>query len=588
MSVTWFKRVDYSLNGVLEDIGRGVIGLPGIQRPFVWQNKKVRDLFDSMYQGYPIGNLLFWESDVPDRYRPIVTDSKQAPPRFLIVDGQQRLTSLYAVLKGIKVIRKNFREEPIKIAFRPRDEKFEVANAAICRDPEWLSDISLLWSKETTCRKVVKEFIKSLRGGREVSEDDEGTLADNIDKLYNLRDYPLTTMELSPNIKDEKAAKVFVRINSSSTPLNQADFILTLMSVFWDEGRAELEAFCRDARQPSTSTGKASPFNPFIQPDPDQLLRVSVALGFRRARLEHIYSILRGKDLKTGEFSDERREKQFAVLKESQKYILDLQHWHEFFKALVLAGFRRGDFISSKNALLYTYALYLIGKRNFGVEAFSLRNVIARWFLMVSLTGRYTGSPESRMEQDLADLRDVSTASGFVARLDQAISTTLTDDYWNITLPNELATSSARSPALFTYCAALNLLDAQVLFSKMKVAELMDPISHPNKAALERHHLFPKKYLARQGITETRDTNQIANYALVEWSDNIEISGMSPSKYVPKYTQRFDNNELRKMYFWHALPHNWEKMDYRGFLEERRKLMAQVIRRAFEKLLKNG
>ena len=586
MSVTWFKRVDYSLNRVLEDIGSGAIGLPGIQRPFVWPNTKVRDLFDSMYQGYPIGNLLFWASDVPGRHRQIGTDSKQAPPRLSIVDGQQRLTSLYAVLKGIQVTRKNFRKERIKIAFRPRDEKFEVANAAICRDPEWLSDISLLWSKETTRRKVVKEFIKSLRGGREVSEDDEETLAGNIEQLYDLRDYPLTTMELSSSIKDEQAAKVFVRINSSGTQLNQADFILTLMSVFWDEGRAELEAFCRDARQPST--GKASPFNPFIQPDPDQLLRVSVALGFRRARLEHIYSILRGKDLQTGEFSDKRREEQFAVLKKSQKYILDLQHWHEFFKALVLAGFRRSDLISSKNALLYTYALYLIGKRDFGVEAFSLRNVIARWFLMVSLTGRYTDSPESRMEQDLADLRDVSTASGFVARLDQTISTTLTDDYWNITLPNELATSSARNPALYTYYAALNLLDAQVLFSKMRVAELMDPLSHAKKSALERHHLFPKKYLARQGITETRDTNQIANYALVEWSDNIEISDMAPSEYVPKYTQRFDNNELRKMYFWHALPHNWEKMDYRGFLEERRKLMAQVIRRAFEKLLKKG
>jgi hypothetical protein len=112
-------------------------------------------------------------------------------------------------------------------------------------------------------------------------------------------------MELSPSVDEEQVAEVFVRINSKGTILNQADFILTLMSVFWDEGRAELERFCAEARQPSTSS--ASPFNYFIQPYPDQLLRVSVGLGFRRARLQHVYSILRGKDLETGEFSDERR-----------------------------------------------------------------------------------------------------------------------------------------------------------------------------------------------------------------------------------------------------------------------------------------
>jgi len=356
--------------------------------------------------------------------------------------------------------------------------------------------------------------------------------------------------------------------------------------VFWDEGRAEMEAFCRAARQPSM--GEPSPFNHFIRPDPDQLLRVSVALGFRRARLEHVYSILRGKDLQTGEFSDERREQQFAVLRKAQAYVLDLQNWHEFFKALVLAGFRLSKFISSRNALLYAYAFYLIGKRDFGVDSFTLRNVIARWFFMVSLTGRYTDSPESRMEQDLADQRDVTTGSEFVERLHHTIATTLTEDYWNITLPNELATSSARSPALFAYNAALNRLDARVLFSNVKVAELMDPLSHANKAALERHHLFPRQYLGRLGIKERRDVNQIANQALVEWSDNIDISDMAPAQYLPKYAERFSESELQEMYFWHALPPGWEEMEYRDFLAERRRRMAQVIRRAFETLPHDG
>ena len=120
------------------------------------------------------------------------------------------------------------------------------------------------------------------------------------------------------------SADVFVRINSKGTPLNQANFILTLMSVFWDEGRAELEQFCREARKPAKD--KPSPFNHFIEPGPDQMLRVSVGVGFKRARLQHVYSILRGKDLATGQFSDERREAQFEVLKEAQSKALNLQY----------------------------------------------------------------------------------------------------------------------------------------------------------------------------------------------------------------------------------------------------------------------
>jgi len=587
MSETLFKKIDYTLNKLLEDVQIGEIGLPEIQRPFVWPNTKVRDLFDSMYCGYPIGYLLFWANGMPGVHRHIGTDSKQITPRLLIVDGQQRLTSLYAVLKGVPVIRQDFRKERIQIAFCPRTGQFAVADAAVRHNPEWLSDISILWSKDTSRGRVVRNFVNSLRQSRTVDEAEEERLAEAIDRLYDLHNYPLTALELSSSVTEEQVAEVFVRVNSKGTPLNQADFILTLMSVFWDEGRAQLERFCRETHQPSV--GKPSPFNHFIQPQPDQLLRTGVAVGFRRARLEYVYSILRGKDLETGQFSDERREQQFVVLRQAQDYALDLQNWHDFFKVLTLAGFRRADHISSTNALLYAYAFYLIGQRDFKVDNFTLRNLMARWFFMVSLTARYTDSPESRMEQDLADLRSLTTAQQFVAHINRVIATTLTEDYWNINLPTALATSSARSPALFAYYAALYRLGARVLFSEMTVAEMMDPLSHAKRAPLERHHLFPRAYLIKSlGIKDDRDINQIANLALVEWSDNIDILDLPPTHYLPKYLQRFSEKDLEDMYFWHALPPGWEAMEYRSFLEERRRRMAQVIRTAFEQLPEAG
>ena len=95
----------------------------------------MRDLFDSMYRGFPVGNLLFWSNPSTNGVRQIGTERKQAVPRLLIVDGQRRLTALCAVLRGTPMLDKNYRERCLRIAFRPSDARFEVADAAIRRGP---------------------------------------------------------------------------------------------------------------------------------------------------------------------------------------------------------------------------------------------------------------------------------------------------------------------------------------------------------------------------------------------------------------------------------------------------------------------
>lgn len=586
MKQTLFKEVSYSLSKLIEDIEMGEIGLPDIQRPFVWTPTKVRDLFDSMYKGFPVGYLLFWANTLAEGSRQIGTDSKQKVPRLLIVDGQQRLTSLYSVLKGKPVMTEDFKPFSINIAFRPRDESFEVTDAAVRIDPEFIPDISQLWAGHTSRNRFVKDFIAHLKENHPLTEEEEDDITEKIDALYDLQNYPFTAMELSYNVNEEQVADIFVRINSKGVTLKQADFILTLMSVFWDKGRADLEQFCQDSRKPTTNT--SSSFNYFIEPDPDQLLRVGIGLGFKRARLQHVYSLLRGKDLDTGQFSDERRIAQFNALKDAQDLVLNLQNWHEFLKVLIRAGYRSNVMITSQMALIYAYTMYLIGKDNFKVEPFELRDSIARWYFMTSLTGRYTNSPEGAMEADLARLRNVKDAHAFCDVLNQIINDTFTDDYWNITLPNDLATSSARSPSLFAYYSALNLLDAKVLFSKMKVSELLDPAIKAKKSSTERHHLFPKNYLKTIGISDTKEINQIANFALVEWSDNIAITDTAPAEYLPKYIKRFTEPEINLMNYWHALPKNWEHLEYPVFLEQRRKIMAKVIRDGFAELSKRN
>ncbi|MBM3302956.1 MAG: putative DNA binding domain-containing protein, partial [Deltaproteobacteria bacterium] len=230
------------------------------------------------------------------------------------------------------------------------------------------------------------------------------------------------------------------------------------------------------------------------------------------------------------------------------------------------------------------YILYLMGRTEYGLEEHRLRALIAQWFFMTALTGRYTSSTETMMEFDLARFRGLTDAVSFATVLEDICRGTLTSDYWSINLPQALATAAAWSPSMFAFFSALNLHDARVLFSELKASELMDPSTKGPRTSLERHHLFPKAYLKSIGITEPRDTNQLANFTMVEWGDNSKIGDKPPAEYLPEIKTRFSGDELERMYYWHALPDNWENLEYPYFLQQRRELMARVIRDAYLKL----
>lgn len=582
---TVFKRVDMDLSSLLHYIDNGDIGLPDIQRPFVWSATKVRDLFDSMYQGFPVGYLLFWANPSRTDVRQIGLEEKvHKIPYLLIIDGQQRLTSLYSVFRGKPVKDGDYREKRIEIAFCPADGTFDVCDAAIRKDLEYIPDISAIWADGRSSYSIVKDFLRRLREKREISDEEEEKISHNLDRLFDLQKYPFTALEIAASVDEEQVADIFVRINSQGVTLNQADFILTLLSVFGEDLRKDMEDFCFRCRFPAAPGTGPSPYNHFIQPSPDHLLRVSVALAFSRGRLKSVYQVLRGKDLVTGEYSDAKRDEQFAKLREVQRQVLDLTNWHQFFTSLVGAGFRSGDLISSQTSLIYTYAFYLLGRHRFNLPQHTLDRLIPRWFYAATLSGRYTGSPESVMDGDLNRVRDLTTGEEFVQTLEAIIANTLTSDFWNITIPNNLVSSSTRHPLLFAFYAAQIKLKAPVLFSNKHLADLMDPSIQAKKKFIDRHHLFPKAWLAREGVTETTRINQVANLAFVEWPDNIRISDMAPADYVTMIREQkiYSDDEWKAMYAMHALPEGWENLSYQDFLEQRRHLMAGIIRQGFE------
>ena len=582
MSTQRFSHTQYPIDALVSQIDTGDLSLPDLQRPFVWERSRVRDLFDSLYHGYPAGYFLFWATPAAVDSHKVATSSGTSQGLKMIVDGQQRLTSLYAVMKGREVVTSDNELQQIRISFNPLTEEFAVADAARENDPEWLTNISDVWNSDLGEYGFINAFIDDLSSARELTAEEKNKIGTTVGQLAGLRNYQFSALELSADLDINEVAEVFVRINSRGIALNSADFILTLMSVHAPERRHQLEDFARAAKIPAT--GDASPYNHFLAPSPDQLLRVAVGLGLRRGVLQNAYQALRGRDPVTKEVSEETRAANFEILADAQDKVVNLTNWHEYMVAVKRAGFRSGDMLTSSNNFLYCYLFFLIGRHEFNVDQNELREVIARWFFMSSLTGRYTGSPETILEADLRRLEESENAEDFVKILDHVIDTQLTSDYWRVTLPDLLESSAAWSPYLFGYYASLNLLDAKALFSNMKINELFDPGMKGTKSPVERHHLFPKAYLSSIGITGTTRTNQIANFAFVEWADNIQISDRKPEEYFPEYFSKLSAEERTQAAFWHALPDGWEHMEYFDFLRARRVMIADVVRSGFERL----
>jgi uncharacterized protein with ParB-like and HNH nuclease domain len=145
-----FTPVPRFLSDLIMEVESGKLGLPELQRGYVWKDAKARDLLDSMLKGYPIGYLMIWDSpDNAGKSTQIGPEAKSyAAAKSLVIDGQQRLTSLYAAMRGKKIMDDRFNEKQIVISYHPLNREFEVANNATKRSAEWIYDISEVFLNE--------------------------------------------------------------------------------------------------------------------------------------------------------------------------------------------------------------------------------------------------------------------------------------------------------------------------------------------------------------------------------------------------------------------------------------------------------
>ena len=593
MGAELFKNIPSKVDDLVRGVRIGRIGLPDLQRPFVWADNKVRDLFDSMMKGYPIGYVMIWESpsDYETKKNVIGKNEKiHNEPKELVIDGQQRLTALVAAMYGVVVKDKNFSDKEIKISFNPLTREFAVWTPAYERDTEWISRISdvFLAKEQNTIITLRRKFIKDANEGRakknlpELSEEEEITVENNINALLNLSDFSLPTLEIQYNADEEAVADIFVRVNSGGQKLTENNFIQTLISVYENETSDKINEFSEKSRIPADNTS----YNTLLAIEPSHLIRMAVGVGFRRARLRYAYMLLRGKNLKTGKFSAEERQANLDKFKDALDKVMNLNNWHGFINIVAEAGYISNKLIASSNAVVFSYVLYLIAKYDYKLDAMSLKKCISKWFFMSTITYFYTGSTESEVENQFADLRDVHTAEEFIAYIDKVIETHFTDDYFKLTLPSELNSAAAISPAWNGYIAAQIVLNTPMLFSNTPVSKYFVIGSSGTKNAIDKHHIFPKHYLEQIGYTNDRDRNQLANFTYLDYATNIEISDKAPVDYVSGYREKLGEEGYKKACEQNALPENFESMEYPEFLEKRRQLMAQVVRKAYEELCK--
>jgi hypothetical protein len=591
MAKAIYTNVPRQLSDILKDVRNGRIGLPDLQRPFVWKDNKVRDLYDSMLKGFPIGYIMLWESptDYDDKKSSIGIEEKAyKAPKDLVIDGQQRLTALVASMYGVSVIDSNFKKRRIRIAFKPLTKEFDVWTPAVGNNPEYIADLSgaFLAKENNTSWKFRKDFIKLLNESRHkrnlpiLSDEEEYQIEENINELLNLEAYQIPSLEIAYSSSEEDVADIFVRVNSAGQKLTENDFILTLISVYQKSRRDQIDKFCSDSRIPAVQTS----YNHLISLDPSHIVRMTVGVGFRRARLRYAYMILRGKDLQTGIISEETRERNLSIFNEALDKVLDLNNWHGYLNILKEAGYISEKLIASSNAIVFTYVLYLIAKHEFRMDSMILRKTIRKWFFMAAITYFYTGNAESDVEKQFADMREFKTANELEIYLQKAIDSRLTKDYFDITLPMELETSAAISPSWFGYLASQIVLGNPMLFSTIPLTNMFTVGSSGTKTAIDKHHIFPKNYLTQLGIVNDRDRNQLANFTYLDYNTNIYISDNPPQDYIAKLNQKLGYEEYNRTCEQHALPQNFETMDYFEFLKERRILMAQIVKKAYGKL----
>lgn len=598
-----FTLMQYSVGAILGLIEAEQFVIPEIQRPFVWKRSQVRDLIDSLYNGYPTGYIITWKNpDVRTK------DGATANGKHVLIDGQQRVTALMAAISGIEVLDDDFNKDRIKIAFNPiatdPTKRFEVQDASHLKDKRWIPDISEVFKLDFKQRAFENAYAQANEG---VDLDE---LSDTLQKLKGIANRQIGVIELDHALDIDEVTEIFIRINSRGTALSQSDFVMSKMAADTAHGgnvlRKVVDYFCHLAVKPDfyPTIAKDSEFakTPFANkikwlaqdfediydPDYGDMLRVAFMYKFSRGRLAELVSLLSGRDFETREYKEEIVDDSYNKLKAGIRSFINEYNFAQFVLAIKGAGFKSGKLLTSQMTLDFAYMLYLKLVDDPSIPNAQIKHHIQKWFVLSTLTGRYVGSPETVMSRDIRSIEE----KGFLAFFQETEKSALSDTFWKVTLPQNLETTSVNSPAFNTFLAAQITLNKNSLFAHgTMIADLLN-------ISGDVHHIFPKAYLKKNGVDAKGRYNQVANYTYLDTQVNKAISDDAPAVYFSKAIQQCDTKKpeignitdlqvLQENMTENALPSDIVDMtveDYDRFLVERRHLMAKMIEMYYKQL----
>ncbi len=590
-----------SIQTLLAWVRSGEVAIPEIQRPFVWDSTKVRDLIDSLYAGFPVGYIIVWKN--PDVR---LKDGTLSSGKKILIDGQQRITALQAAIVGFPVIGSDYRKKRIKIAFHPLEERFEVSNPAIEKDVAWISDIAPLYEPGFDEFNFVLEYCEK----NQLENNKRSAVNDVIKKLQQIQNNNIGVIELSHQLDIAQVTEIFIRINSKGVVLSQADFAMSKISADDSYGgnriRKIMDYFCHLMQKPEDLDAICQNDIEFAEsedfskikwivneheeiyvPNYADVLRVAFTFKFLRGRISDLVSLLSGRDFDTREYRESIAEDSFAKLKEGILEFVRKTNFQRYLMIIKSTGIISPSMIRSKNVLNFGYALYLLlcEKQE---EAAIIEKVVRRWVVLAILTGRYSGSPESTFDYDIKRFY----SNNPMDYLEHTEEGELSDAFWNNILVTKLNTSVASSPMFHAFLMAqVKMGDYGFLSEQIDVKSLIEQRG-------DIHHIFPKRYLQKSGIKERGKYNQIANYVYTQTEINIRIKDQAPKDYMSRVKEQCINGKviyggihsvekLKENMDENCIPEEIFGMDYKDFekfLELRRHLMAKKIREYYEKL----
>ena len=598
MSSQKYSVNQHLIETLLAWVKSGEIAIPEIQRPFVWDATQVRDLLDSLYQGYPVGYIIVWKN--PDVR---LKDGSISAGKKVLIDGQQRVTAIGAALAGNLVVTKEYKSVRIRIAFNPKEERFEVSNPAIQKDKAWIADIAPLMQGEIGLLKVIRQY----RDANPEAEEDY--LERVFTQLTGITKKQIGMIELAADLDIETVTEIFIRINREGVTLSQADFAMSKIAANETHGgnvlRKAIDYFCHLAVAPEfyahiegndREFAKTDYFqamrwlrhesDDLYDPSYSDMLRVAFMAQFKRGKLADLVALLSGRNFETKTYEDTIAAQSFERLQKGVFDFMNETHFKRFLMIIKSAGFIDSSMVRSQAPFNFAYALYL-SLRADGCPPNEIETFVRRWFVLSLLTSRYTGSTETQFEQDIrvADRKD------FGAYMKSIEEAELSDAFWTVGLVQNLDTSSAQHPALNTFLAAQVRSGARGFLSKdITVQSLLE---HRGDV----HHLFPQNHLKKQLGLKRAQYNQLANYAYTQQEINIAVGDAPPRDYMARvlnqcrggvltYGGISAEDDLRKNLSENAIPESFMDggAEYEDFLKARRVLMARAIRKYYAAL----